>query len=246
MHRNISLTAGVSFVLLVAAGATVAACGGSDSGGSATPAAVATSTKQPPLVVISTPSPAAPNALPTATASGPTPSVLGFGCPTQWQPYVCPAIPTGAGGLTAPYRAGVNAEMMCQNIGFYTSGVQNDVSILYKLPPGTEIVAPFDAPVISVRSSPAPHEYTKSIALGAKPFLIYLYFIGDPKVEANTSVARGDVLAVSTGTFPTDSPPDSKLLGASLLINLLGYDSIMLDASSSDLWIGGVASCYAP
>ena len=244
MCRNLSLILGAAIILMAVA-PVVNGCGG---GGeeNATPTAVATSTKRPPLVVISTPSPAATNLLPTATASGPTPSALGFGCPTQWQPYVCPTIPAGAGGLTAPYRAGVEAEMMCQNVGFYTSGVINDLSILYKLPPGTEIVSPMDGTVAEVRSAPAPHEYTKSVAITAMPFVINVYFIGDIKVAANAPLVRGDVIGVSTGTFPTDSPPDSKLNGASVLINLLGYDSKMVDASSSDAWLGGVPSCLAP
>jgi len=144
------------------------------------------------------------------------------------------------------FDAGVEAEMMCQNVGFYTSGVINGPSILFKLPPGTEIVSPTNGSVLSVSSAPAPHEYTKSVAITGMPFIIYVYFIGDVKVAANAPLVRGDVIGVSTGTFPTDSPPDSKLNGASVLINLLGYDSRMIDASSSDVWAGGVPTCYAP
>jgi hypothetical protein len=217
------------------AGATIAACGG---GSEAKPTSTA--------VTSSTPSSGATGAAPTQIPVETPSSDVGFGCPTQWEKYSCPTVSTNVGALTVPYRAGVEAEMMCQNVGFYTSGVINDNSILFKLPPGTEIVSPVDGTVVSTRSMPAPHEYTKSIAIGGMPFLIYVNFVGDIKVEANGLLTRGQVIGVSTGTFPTDSPPDSKLNGASVLINLLGYDSKMLDANSSDLWAGGVPSCCVP
>jgi hypothetical protein len=241
MHRNISLTAGIAFVLLVVAGATMAACGGSNE---AKPTSTAVTSKTPAARVTTAAgaTSAAPTQIPVETAS----SDVGFGCPAQWEKYSCPTVSGPALILTAPFRAGVDAEMMCQNVGFYTSGVTNDNSILFKLPPGTEIVSPVDGTVVSIKSMPAPHEDSKSISIGGMPFLIYVYFVGDIKVEANALLTRGDVVGVSTGTFPTDSPPDSKLNGASVLINLLGKDSKMLDASSSDLWVGGVPSCYVP
>jgi len=228
MCRNISLIvcAAVSLVIL---GSTMVACGGGGEG-KATPAAA----------TASTPASGATSATPTTEADA------GFDCPSQWTKYACPTISANKGALTVPYRAGVEAEMMCQNVGFYTSGVINGPSILFKLPPGTEIVSPTNGSVLSVSSAPAPHEYTKSVAITGMPFIIYVYFIGDVKVAANAPLVRGDVIGVSTGTFPTDSPPDSKLNGASVLINLLGYDSRMIDASSSDVWAGGVPTCYAP
>ena len=234
MHRNISLPAGIAIILIIA-GATVVACGGNNE---AKPAS--------PTVTFSTPSSGATGTVPTQIPIDTPSSVTSFGCPADWTKYACPTVSANKGALTAPFRAGVDAEMMCQNVGFYTSGAINDVSLLYKVPAGTEIVSPINGSVVSVRAMPAPHEYTKSIAIGGMPFLIYVYFVGDIKVEANAALTRGDVIGVSTGTFPTDSPPDSKLNGASVLINLLGYDSKMLDANSSGLWVGGVPSCYVP
>jgi len=232
MHRNISL---IACIVLVAAGATIAACGG---GSEAKPASTAATS--------STPSSGATGAAPTQIPAETAASEGKFACPSEWTKYTCPTVSANQGALTAPVRAGVEAEMMCQNVGFYTSGAINDNSLLYKVPAGTEIVSPINGTIVSVRSMPAPHDYTKSIAIGGMPFLIYVYFVGDPKVEANATVYRGDVIGVSTGTFPTDNPADSKLLGASLLVNLLGLDSRMLDASSADLWVGGVPTCYAP
>jgi hypothetical protein len=224
MRRSVLLIGGAALGLVVAAASV--ACG-SEGEPKATPTAAATSI---------------PEAGPTKT---PPPSP-GFSCPTQWQKYACPSTSGRAGVLTLPYPAGAEAEIMCQNVEFYTSGVVNNISMLYKLAPNTEIVAPVDGTVTGVRSSPAPHEYTKSIALDAKQFLIQIYFVGEPKVSANATVARGDVLGVITGTFPTDSLPDSNLNGASMVINILGLDSRMLDASDPDLWAGEVPSCYAP
>jgi hypothetical protein len=235
MHRNTSLTAGIAFVLLVVAGATIAACGG---GSEAKPTSTAVTSSTPSSGATGV----APTQIPIETALADTK----FACPSQWTKYTCPTVSANKGALTAPFPAGVDAEIMCQNVGFYTSGAINDLSLLYKVPAGTEIVSPINGSVVSVRTMPAPHEYTKSIAIGGMPFLIYFYFVGDIKVEANALLTRGQVVGVSTGTFPTDSPPDSKLNGASVLINLLGYDSKMLDASSSDLWVGGVLSCYVP
>ena len=240
MYRNISLIAGTAVILLMA-GATMAACGGSNE---AKPASTVVTSKTPAARVTTAAgaTSAPPTQIPVETASSDTK----FACPSQWTKYTCPTVSANKGALTAPFRAGVDAEMMCQNVGFYTSGAINDLSLLYKVPAGTEIVSPINGSVVSVRTMPAPHEYTKSIAIGGMPFLIYVYFVGDIKVEANAPLTRGQVVGVSTGTFPTDSPPDSKLNGASVLINFLGYDSKMLDASSSDLWVGGVPSCYVP
>lgn len=223
----LSVSAAISLAIV---SVTMVACGGGSDADKTTPAPGVTST--PPS--------SATSAFPTDDPSA------AFNCPSQWTKYTCPTVSENKGALTAPYRAGVEAEMMCQNVGFYTSGVMNDASILYKLPAGTEIVSPINGTVVSVRSSPAPHEYTKSVAIGGMPFLIYVYFVGDIKVEAAASLTRGDVIGVSTGTFPTDSPPDSKLNGASVLINLLKYDSVMVNASDSELWVGGVPTCYAP
>ena len=234
MHRNISLTAGIAVILLVA-GATMAACGSSDN---AKPASTAVTSLTPASGATGV----APTQIPVVTPS----SHVGFACPAQWEKYSCPTVSGPTLVLTAPFRAGVDAEMMCQNVGFYTSGVVNDISILFRLPPGAEIVSPVDGTVVSIRSMPAPHDYAKSISIGGMPFLIYVYFVGDIKVQPDALLTRGQVIGVSTGTFPTDSPPDSKLNGASVLINLLGYDSNMLDANSSDLWVGGAPSCYAP
>jgi len=224
MRRSVLLIGGAALGLVVVA--ALVACG-SEGEPKATPTAAATSISE---------------AGPTKT---PPPSP-GFSCPTQWRKYACPSTSGRAGVLTLPYPAGAEAEIMCQNVEFYTSGVVNNISMLYKLAPNTEIVAPVDGTVTGVRSSPAPHEYTKSIALDAKQFLIQIYFVGEPKVSANATVARGDVLGVITGTFPTDSLPDSNLNGASMVINILGLDSRMLDASDPDLWAGEVPSCYAP
>lgn len=224
MRRSVLLIGGAVFGLVVAA--AFVACG-SEGEPKATPTAAATST---------------PEAGPTET---PPPSP-GFSCPTQWQKYACPSRSVGAGVLTLPYPAGAEAEIMCQNVEFYTSGVVNNVSMLYKLAPNTEVVAPADGQVTGVTSSPAPHEYTKSITLDARQFLIQIYFVGEPRVSANATVARGDVLGVITGTFPTDSLPDSKLNGASMVINIMGLDPRMIDARDPELWAGGVPSCYAP
>ena len=79
-----------------------------------------------------------------------------------------------------------------------------------------------------------------------EPLWSYIYFVGEIKVAQDAVVARGDVLGVITGTFPTDSEPDSRLNGASMFINLLGYDSKMVDASSPTVWAEGVPSCHAP
>jgi hypothetical protein len=247
MRRSVLLIGGSTFALALAA--SLVACGGGGepkAKATATTATVAaTATAVPTLEAAATSAPALPTAAETPT---PPPPFLGFGCPTQWQKYACPSVSGSVMGfpLTLPYPAGAEAEIMCQNVEFYTSGVLNDVSMLYRLPPNTEILAPVDGPVISVRSSPAPHDYVKSIALGIKPFLIYIYFVGEPKVSDNATVARGDVLGVITGTFPTDSEPDSKLNGAAMVMHLLGYDSKMVDASSPDVWAEGVPSCYAP
>jgi hypothetical protein len=240
MHRNISLTAGIAIILFMA-GATTAACGSSNEVKPAS-TAVTASTPASGATTAAGATSAAPTQIPVETPS----SDIGFGCPTQWEKYTCPTVSGPNTMLTAPFRAGVDAEMMCQNVGFYTSGVINDLSILFKLPPGAEIVSPVDGTVVSIRSMPAPHEYAKSISIGGMPFLIYVYFVGDIKVQPDAILTRGQVIGVSTGTFPTDSPPDSKLNGASVLINLLGYDSKMLDASSSELWVGGAPSCYVP
>jgi hypothetical protein len=223
MRRSVLLIGGAALGLVVAA--ALVACG-SEGEPKARPTAAATST---------------PEAGPTKTPPSP-----GFSCPTQWHKYACPSTSAGAGVLTLPYPAGAEAEIVCQNVEFYTSGVVNNVSMLYKLAPNTEVVALADGQVTGVRSSPAPHEYTKSITLDAKQFLIQIYFVGEPRVSANATVARGDVLGVITGTFPTDSLPDSKLNGASMIINIMGLDPRMLDASDPELWAGGVPSCYAP
>ena len=135
---------------------------------------------------------------------------------------------------------------MCKDVAFYTSGIENNVSMLYRVAPNTEIVAPVDGQVTGVRSSAAPHEYAKSITLSTQPFLVQIYFVGDPKVSDNATVARGDVLGVITGTFPVTGVPDSRLNGASMVINLIGFDSRMVDASSADVWAGGAPSCYTP
>lgn len=231
MRRSVLLIGGAALGLVVVA--ALVACGGGES--KSTPTVIATS--NPEVTATNTRVPS------TLTE---TPLSLGFGCPTQWQKYACPSGPGRAGVLTLPYPAGAEAEIMCQNVQFYTSGVVNNVSMLYRLPPNTEIVAPVDGQVTGVGSSPAPHEYTKSIALDAKQFVIQIYFVGEPKVSANATVARGDVLGVITGTFPTDRLPDSKLNGASMVINILGLDSRMIDASDPQLWAGEVPSCYAP
>jgi hypothetical protein len=233
MHRKIALTA--CTVLIVIGAAATAACGGSNEAKEAS-TAVASVTPQSGATGV------APIQMPTETPALETK----FACPTEWTKYTCPTVSVNKGALTAPFRAGVDMEIVCQNVGFYTTGAENNISMLFKVPAGTEIVSPINGTIISVRSMPAPHEYTKSVAIGGMPFLIYLYFVGDIKVEANAMVGRGDVVGVSTGTFPTDSPPDSKLLGASVLVNLLGYNSRMLDATSTDLWVGGVPTCYAP
>jgi hypothetical protein len=233
MHRRISLTGGIVFILLVVAGAIMAACGGE--------------TKQAsPTVTSSTPTSGATSTAPTRIPIETDAPDVKFDCPGDWTKYACPTVSVNRGALTAPFHAGVDAEMMCRNVGFYTSGVVNDLSILFKLPAGTEIVSPVNGTVVSVRSMPAPHEYTKSIAIGGMPFLIYVYFVGDAQVAENAILSRGDVIGVSAGAFPMDSPPDSNLLGASLLVNLLGYDSRMLDATSADIWVDGVPTCYAP
>jgi hypothetical protein len=244
MRRSVLLIGGAALGLVVAA--ALVACGGegkskptATSPATTTTASTAVATSNPEATATSAP------ATPAATET-PLPPLLGFGCPTQWQKYACPSVSGTASGLTLPYPAGAEAEIMCQNVEFYTSGVVNDVSMLYRLPPNTEIVAPVDGQVISVRSSPAPHEYVKSIAIGIDPFLIYIYFVGEPKVSENATVARGDVLGVITGTFPTESEPDSKLNGAAMVVHLLGYDSKMVDASSADVWAGGAPSCYTP
>ena len=241
MHRNISLIARIAVILLMA-GATMAACGASNE---AKPASTVVTSKTPAARVTTAAgaTSAPPTQIPVETPS----SVVGFGCPTQWEKYTCPTVSGPAAMLIAPFRAGVDAEMMCQNVGFYTSGVTNDNSILFKLPPGTEIVSPIDGTVLNIKPMPAPLDYAKSISIGGMPFLIYVYFVGDIKVQPDAVVlTRGQVIGVSTGTFSTDSPPDSKLNGASVLINLVGPDSKMLDASSSDLWVGGVPSCQVP
>jgi len=242
MRRSVLLIGGSTLALALAA--SLVACGG---GGEpkTTPAATvaATATAAPTGEATATSAPALPTPAETPTT---TPPFLGFGCPTQWQKYGCPSVSGTANGLTLPYAAGAEAEIMCKNVEFYTSGVVNDVSMLYRLPPNTEIVAPAGGPVISVRSSPAPHEYVKEIAIGIDPFLIYIYFVGEIKVAQDAVVARGDVIGVITGTFPTDSEPDSRLNGASMFINLLGYDSKMADASSPTVWAEGVPSCHAP
>jgi hypothetical protein len=232
MRRSVFLIGGAALGLVAVA--ALVACGG---GGESKPPATVIATSAPEVTATNTSVPS------TLTE---TPLSLGFGCPTQWQKYACPSASGRAGVLTLPYPAGAEAEVMCQNVQFYTSGVVNNVSMLYRLPPNTEIVAPVDGQVTGVGSSPAPHEYTKSIALDAKQFLIQIYFVGEPKVSANATGARGDVLGVITGTFPTDSLPDSKLYGASMVINIVGLDSRMLDASDPELWAGGVPSCYAP
>jgi len=235
MRRSVLLIGGAALGLVVVA--ALVACG-SEGEPKPTPTAAATSNPE----ATETSAPATPDSTET-----PLPPSLGFGCPTQWQKYACPSTSERAGVLTLPYPAGAGeAEIMCKNVEFYTSGVQNNISMLYKLAPNTEVVAPADGQVTGVRSSPAPHEYTKSITLDAKQFLIQIYFVGEPRVSANATVARGDVLGVITGTFPTDSLPDSKLNGASMVINILGLDSRMLDASDPELWAGGVPGCYAP
>jgi hypothetical protein len=240
MRRSVLFIGGSTLALALAA--SLVACGGGEEP-KATATVAATGTAVPTREATATSAPALPTAAETPT---PAPPFLGFGCPTQWQKYACPSVSGSVEGLTLPYPAGAEAEVMCQNVEFYTSGVVNDVSMLYKLPPNTEIVAPVGGSVISVRSSPAPHDYVKSIAIGIDPFLIYIYFVGEPQVSENTTVARGDVLGVITGTFPTDSYPDSKLNGAAMVIHLLGYDSKMVDASSPAVWAEGVPSCYAP
>jgi hypothetical protein len=240
MHRNISLTAGIAVILLVV-GATMAACDSSDKAKPAS-TAVTSSTPASGATTAAGATGAAPTQIPVESPS----SDVGFGCPTQWEKYTCPTPSGPTSVLTAPFRAGVDAEMMCQNVGFYTSGVINDNSILFKLPPGTEIVSPVSGTVVRLGSMPAPHEYVKSISIGGMPFLINVYFVGDIKVEPDALLTGGQVIGVSTGAFPTDSPPYSKLNGASVLINLVGADSKMLDASGSDLWVGGAPSCYAP
>jgi len=231
------LLPGVAALGLVVAAAALVACDG-EGEPKTTPAATAASTSQATATSIPLPSTPAETAPPSSA----------FDCPAQWQKYACPTV-SGSGrgiALTLPYPAGAEAEIMCQNVEFYTSGVINNVSMLYRLPPNTEIVAPIDGTVVSVQSSPAPHEYSKSIAVGIEPFLIYIHFVGEPRVSENATVARGDVLGVITGTFPTTSYPDSKLNGASMFIDLLGYDSAMEDASDPALWAGEVPSCYAP
>ncbi len=233
MHRNISL---IAVVVLIAAGATMAACGGGDK---TEPTATAAATSSTPS---SNATGVAPTPIPMETAV----SESSFGCPSQWTKYTCPTVSENKGALTAPFRAGTDAEMICANVGFYTSGVINDNSILFKVPSGTELVAPVNGTIVSVRSMPAPHDYTKSVAISGMPFLIYVYFVGDIKVEADANVSRGDVIGVSTGNFPTDTQPDSKLMGASVLVNFLGFDSKMLDATSADLWVGNTPTCYSP
>ena len=235
MHRNISLIARIAVILFIA-GATMAACGG---GSEAKPTSTAVTSSTPSSGTTS----AAPTQIPVETPS----SDVGFGCPAKWEKYTCPTVSANKGALTAPFPAGVDAEMTCQNVGFYTSGVINDNSILFKLPPGTEIVAPVDGAVVRLGSMPAPYEYVKSISIGGMPtFQIVVYFVGDIKVQPDAQLTTGQVIGVSTGTFPTDSPPYSRLNGASVLVNLLGFDSKMLDASSPDLWEDGVPSCYVP
>jgi len=229
MRRYISLSAFAAIALMIF-GSTIVACGGGGDEAKATPAPATTST----------PAASGTSASPTAGTD------TGFNCPPEWTKYTCPTLSANKGALTAPYRAGVEVEMMCQNIGFYTSGVINDRSILYKLPPNTELVSPINGTVVSVRSAPAPHEYTKSVAITGLPFLTYVYFIGDIKVAADAPVVRGDVIGVSTGAFPTDTLPDSKLNGASVLINLLRSDSRMVDAADAEVWAGSVPSCFAP
>lgn len=183
----------------------------------------------------------------TATHTGPTEEPdIKFDCPKQWAQYTCPTLSENKGSLSLPYHEGVDAQMMCENIGFYTSGVINAPSILFKLPANTEIVSPINGVVESTRSAPAPHEYTKSLVITGMPFMIYVYFVGDFKVADNTQVKRGDVIAVSSGAFPTDNPTDLKMNGASVVMNLIGYDSRMVDATSQDVWAGLSPSCYTP
>ena len=232
MGRNIALIVGIA---LTAAATMMTGC----SSGSKTEEATTPASS-------STPSSAATGTAPTQIPIETEIAAGNFPCPADWTAYTCPVVSANKGALTLPVRSGVNTEIVCKNIGFYTTGAINDRSILFKVPSGTEIVSPINGNIVSVRAMPAPHEYTKSIAIGGMPLLIYLYFVGDTKVEANATVSRGDVIGVTTGDFPTDNPTDSKMLGASILVNLLGLDSRMLDAASGDIWAGGAPSCYAP
>ena len=240
MRRSVLLIGGAALGLVVAA--ALVACGGDgESKPTATgAAATAVATSNPEATATSAPT--TPD--PTET---PLPASLGFGCPTKWQIYACPTAAGSVEGLTVPYPAGAGEfQIMCKDVGFYASGIENNVSMLYRGSLNTEIVAPVDGQVAAVRSAAAPHEYAKSITLNTDPFLVQIYFVGEPKVSDNATVARGDVLGVITGAFPTTGVPDSRLNGASMVVNLIGYDSRMVDASSADVWAGGAPSCYTP